>query len=208
MVTMSQLNQFDIVIRRKNSIAVAAVPQLGLYAKSENIQAALELLEKRQMELLQDLEIGAIDLDFITKHNRDSSRSTYMRTAAEFAIKTSIVVAILAAAVVLTGTFLAEQTDKMIQKARAVGLEYAAVGLEYAATVRNVRIGGREFWTRLEQGLEAAADPSNDISTEKKEKLIREIHAVADRWRPFATEVISAFSARPNESVPVSRPEQ
>src|SRR5205823_2307448 len=136
----SQLDQFDIVIRRKHSTAVAAVPQLGLYAKAENIQAAIELLDKRKLELLQDLEMGAIDLDLITRPGGDPSRRTYMQAAVEFAVKTSIVAVIIAAATVLAGTLLAAQTNKVIQNAKAVGLELTS-------TATNMRIGGRQFWT-------------------------------------------------------------
>ena len=54
------------------------------------------------------------------------------------------------------------------------------------------KIGGRDFWTKLELELENQADPKSDISPEKKRKIIAEIRTISDRWRPFVSEIRSA----------------
>lgn len=64
-----------------------------------------------------------------------------------------------------------------------------------SATLR----GGREFWAKLERELEAAADPKNDIPVEKKQKLLAEIRAISDRWRPFLVEVVSVVTDTSNQ---------
>src|SRR4051812_46277060 len=51
--------------------------------------------------------------------------------------------------------------------------------------------GGREFWAKFERELERLADPKNDIPAEKKAKLLAQVRAIADRWRPFVVEVVS-----------------
>ena len=44
---------------------------------------------------------------------------------------------------------------------------------------------GRPFWTKLEKELDHAAAPESDLPPEQKEKLLRDIHVIVARWRPF-----------------------
>lgn len=46
-------------------------------------------------------------------------------------------------------------------------------------------IGGRAFWSEVERKLDDLADPTNDLSVEKKQKIIRNIRTLSARWRPF-----------------------
>lgn len=46
-------------------------------------------------------------------------------------------------------------------------------------------VGGRRFWSKLEEELDRAAAPGSDLSAEKKEKLINNIRTIAARWRPL-----------------------
>jgi hypothetical protein len=54
-------------------------------------------------------------------------------------------------------------------------------------------IGGRQFWTKLEGELGNLADPRMDIPPEKKAKILSQIRAISDRWRPFLAEAASAI---------------
>ena len=57
--------------------------------------------------------------------------------------------------------------------------------------------GGRQFWTNLEQGLEKMADPSNEMSEERKQKLVSHIRVLVNRLRPFTAEVAPLFAPTP-----------
>lgn len=59
-----------------------------------------------------------------------------------------------------------------------------------------VKFQPRVFWPRLETQIEKAADPSQDLSPERKAKLMGAIRILVERWKPFLTEL----------SVDVSRP--
>ena len=50
---------------------------------------------------------------------------------------------------------------------------------------------GRPFWTKVERELDHAAAPESDLPPEKKEKLLRDIHVIVARWRPFLDAVSS-----------------
>ena len=52
---MNPLDKFEISIRRKSDKVTAAVPQLGLYATAADNHAALDALERKKVELLEDL---------------------------------------------------------------------------------------------------------------------------------------------------------
>jgi hypothetical protein len=97
-----------------------------------------------------------------------------------FLIKTVIVsVAIVLSAWILLGVLDDFVTRRMEQVERTVR----------AAT----SIGGRQFWTKLEAELDKLADPRMDLPPEKKAKILSQIRAVSDRWRPFLTEAAAAI---------------
>ena len=61
-------------------------------------------------------------------------------------------------------------------------------------TVRTATsIGGRQFWGKLEGELDKLADPRMDLPPEKKEKILSQIRAVSDRWRPFLLDAAAAI---------------
>jgi hypothetical protein len=60
-------------------------------------------------------------------------------------------------------------------------------------------LGGRQFWTKLEGELDKLADGRTDIPPEKKAKLLAQIKAVSDRWRPFLQEATAAIEGEANK---------
>ena len=58
--------------------------------------------------------------------------------------------------------------------------------------------GGKQFWGRIEQELDHAADASSDLPTEKKQKLINDVRVIVARWRPFIDAVQSELQNPPN----------
>ena len=61
---------------------------------------------------------------------------------------------------------------------------------------------GRAFWTRLEENIVQAADASNDLPPERKAKLLAAVRTLAERWRPFVSEITAAD---PNHSPPMQQ---
>jgi len=103
----------------------------------------------------------------------------------QFAIKTAIV----AAAIVLSGWILLDVLDGFVNR-RMQQLE---------VTIRSATaVGGRDFWTRLEQELDKQADPRADISPEKKRKILAQIKVISDRWRPFLSEAAASIAGEPS----------
>ena len=61
-------------------------------------------------------------------------------------------------------------------------------------TIFSGNMSAKTFWTVLERELERAADPKNDLPPEKKQKIVSDIRAASNKWRPFLTDALSAMS--------------
>jgi hypothetical protein len=58
--------------------------------------------------------------------------------------------------------------------------------------------GGPQFWGKIEQQLDRAADVSSDLPPEKKQKLINDVRVIVARWRPFIDAVQSEMQKPTN----------
>jgi hypothetical protein len=59
----------------------------------------------------------------------------------------------------------------------------------------NGKIGGSQFWAKIESELERAASSDKDLTPEKQEKLLANIRSIVARVRPFASEIAPLFSS-------------
>ena len=92
-----------------------------------------------------------------------------------FAIKTCIVSVIITACVL----YVADTAIETLQDS----VEHTVFRLR--EQLAQTPIGGRQFWSRIEEELDRAADPSSDLSPEKKQKIVRDVRLLVARWRPF-----------------------
>ena len=99
---------------------------------------------------------------------------------ARFAIKSAIVAVMILLVLAVSGAMLAKS------------IEATARGIA-GADLR----GGRQFWINVEQSLEKMADPSNEMSEERKQKLLSNIRVVVNRLRPFVAEIAPLFTPPP-----------
>ena len=104
-----------------------------------------------------------------------------LRPIGQFALKTAIV----AVAIVLSAWIMLDVLEGFVTR-RMEQLE---------TTIRSATvIGGRQFWTKLEEELDKIADPRTDISPEKKRKILSQIKVISDRWRPFLSEAAESIA--------------
>ena len=73
-------------------------------------------------------------------------------------------------------------------------------GAQAAAAEIRLATSGSQSLARLERALEWAADPSTELTSERRAKLISNIRTVSDRWRPILLEAQMLF-AGPGEPV-------
>ena len=98
---------------------------------------------------------------------------------AQFAVKTVIV----AAAIVVSAWIMLDVLDDFADRRMK----------QFEQSMRSATsLGGRQFWTKLENQLAELADPRADLPPEKKQRILSEIKVISDRWRPFLMEAAAA----------------
>ncbi len=60
-------------------------------------------------------------------------------------------------------------------------------------------VGGRAFWTKVEVQLDRLSDPKSDLAPEKKQKILKQIRIISERWRPFLDEAVKPLSESPSK---------
>src|SRR5262245_12380522 len=151
---MNALDDFDVVIRRKTTGIVAAVPELGLYATGTDVHSALEALERKKVSLANDLTAAEMSFEKLKRSaaapTTAAAGTSMWRDIGQFAIKVMIVIGLLAAGTIVTFNSLAARIDAQLNH----------VGFKLR-DLRDARIGGAEFWARAEAALARAADPQS-----------------------------------------------
>jgi hypothetical protein len=178
---MSNLDEFDTVIRRKGGAIIAAVPRLGLYAPGPDTASALAALEQKKTALVADIDAGLVDADLITKTEQVQLRSARATNVGVFALKTGIFIVLATLGALVAATLISAKLEAAIDRVR-----FAAESTFYQAVEQS-------FWTKIEGFIERAADPTKKPSPERKQKLEQSIRTLADRWRPIVTEALSVF---------------
>ena len=179
---MSVIDELDIVIRQKSGKVTAGIPQLGLYSKADDVHAAITALEQKRAAFLADLnEAGGLD-DLEVRHYNVSSAPQRRRSElGQFTLKALIIIGLITGAFILWAALLIPRIERVAENTEAKMQQYT-------------KVGGAQFWAKVEDELERAADPAHDIPPEKKRKLLSQIHVLVERWRPFVAEVAPLFA--------------
>ena len=175
----SDIDKLDIVIRPSDGQVVAGIPQIALYAKADSAAAALDILERKKAALKDDVAAAGIIKPL--QVGATSAAASATDGIGRFAIKAGIVAVMILLVLAVSGSMLASRIEAT---ARAI--------------VSNDLRGGRQFWINVEQGLERMADPSNELSEERKKKLVANIRVLVNRVRPFTAELAPLFAPPPS----------
>jgi hypothetical protein len=176
---MNPLDRFEISVRRKDDKITAAVPQLGLYATATDIHGALDALERKKAALLDDLTAaGELEnLSPVASANPVAPATSH--GLARFTLKVGIIVVLIATAIVITTNLLATK----IEATRAA----------WQTTLQeHSKIGGAEFWSKVEKGLDDLANPKSEMPEDRRQKILSDIRAIRDRWWPFIAAAMPA----------------
>jgi hypothetical protein len=104
---------------------------------------------------------------------------------AQFAIKTIIVTL----AITVSAWIILDQVFDRVNSALDQRIEQIRFEIHSAT-----KIGGRSFWASLEGVLDAAAAPGNDPPPEIKQKILRDLQILTDRWRPVLLDGMAILS--------------
>jgi hypothetical protein len=189
---MSRVDELDVVIRHKGGKVIAGIPQIGLYARGDDVNVALAALDARKKAFMADLE-DAGELELLEIENKPAvSRRGATRPAGDlghFAMKAGIVVCCVVAGFVISSVLIVSKVELAVENT--------------LNKVNSIKVSGAQFWSKVETELDRMASADNDLPEAKKQKLLTDIRAVATKWRPFVTELKSAL-ADPNSLPPQS----
>jgi hypothetical protein len=176
---MNPLDKFEISIRRKDGNIIAAAPQLGLYATASDIHGAIDALERKKAALLEDLTVAGEIEHLSPVAAADPVAPAVSQGLAQFTLKVAIVVVLVAVAIVIT-------TNLVATKIETTRVAWQATLQDYT------KIGGAQFWSKVEKGLDQLADPNSEMPEEKRQKILSNIRVLRDRWWPFIAEAVPA----------------
>jgi len=179
---MSRIDELDVIIRHKDGKVIAGIPQLSLYAKADDVHSAITALEQKRTAFFGDLaESGALDeLEVRNYFPRRASPRDHGGLG-QFTLKALIIVGLIAGAFILSAALLVPRIERIVENTEAKMQQYT-------------KVGGAQFWEKLERELGRAADPAYEIPPEKKRKLLSQIHVLVERWRPFMAEIAPLFA--------------
>ncbi|HEX4411542.1 MAG TPA: hypothetical protein VH206_22445 [Xanthobacteraceae bacterium] len=166
------LDDLDVVIRRRGGRYLASMPQVGLYATADTLPAAVESLDLKKKSLVTELTAADAFDQVDTTPVSAAAPVRVLPSLALFAAKGAIVVALVLIAVGYTRATIKTEIDRL----------------------QAPRIGGAMFWADMENSLHKAADPAADMPAAKKETLLADLHILVDRWRPFVREIGRLFN--------------
>src|SRR5262245_32172117 len=179
---MSRIDELDIVIRHKGGKVTAGIPQLGLYATADDVHAAITSLEQKRAAFLGDLsEAGGLDDLEVRHYNVRSAPPQRRSELGQFTLKALIIIGLIAGAFVLSAALVVPRIERFVENTEAKMQRYT-------------KVGGAQFWAKVESELERAVDPAHDMPPEKKRKLLSQIHILVERWRPFIAEIAPLFA--------------
>ena len=176
---MSPLDKFEISIRLRDDKITAAVPQLGLYATASEIHGALDALERKKAALLQDLTAAGEVENLSAVAVADPAVPAASQGLAQFALKVGIIVVLVAVAIVIT-------TNLVATKIEATRAAWQTTLQEHG------KIGGAQFWSKVENSLDDLANPKSEMPEDKRQKILSDIRVLRDRWWPFIAEAMPA----------------
>ena len=181
-VAMSHIDELDIVIRHKGAKVSAGIPQLALWATAGKAHAALTALEQKRAAFLADLaEAGGLD-DIEPRPYKVRSASQSPRgELRQFTLKALIIIGLIAGLFTLSGALLGARLERVVRETDEKMQQYT-------------KVGGAQFWEKMEHELDRAADPASDLPAEQKRKLLGQIHTVVERLRPFMAELAPLFA--------------
>jgi hypothetical protein len=190
---MRHVGELDIVIRHKGTKVCAGIPQLALWATAGDAHAAITALEQKRAAFLADAaEAGVLEDLEIRPYNVGYAPPPRRGELRYFAVKALIVIGLIAGLIAgitaLSAGLLAPKFEQL------VGTVERMVGNAQAKMQQYAKVGGASFWEKMEHELDRAADPASDLPAEQKRKLLAQIHAVVERWRPFMAEIAPLFA--------------
>jgi hypothetical protein len=188
-----------VLIERPDQI-VFWIQELGIYASGKDVASAYAALRQRYESVVADAQSAGM-LDELppplSTHQPVAATPSTAPGLKSFALKTGIVVVFLMGGLSLAGFALAGTVNRLVDRTThsiADTVHSVADTLQTASGNFGV-VGGKKFWTGVEEKLADLADPKNEIPVERRARIVAELQVLTARVKPFTDAFSPLFVA-------------
>jgi hypothetical protein len=177
------------------------IQELGICASGKDVASAHAALRQRYEAVIADAQSAGL-LDELPPPSDSHPSAAPTPSAASgiksFALKAGIVVVLLVGSLSLAGLALANTMNRLVDRTtRSVNELVDRTTHSIADTVQTTGVGGKQFWSAVENQLTKLADPKNEIPPERQARIVAELRVLTARVKPF-TDAISPIFAAPS----------
>jgi hypothetical protein len=105
-----------------------------------------------------------------------------------FAAKTLIVASVCTTSIIIAASFLTAYVGDAADRLGSL-----------------TKVGGAQFWNRLEADLGKAAAPDSGLSPEKQKQILEQLRLVSNKWKPFLSEAYTIITEPATAPPPTQR---
>jgi hypothetical protein len=163
---MPEFDDVYVLLRPKDGRFVAAIPPLHIYVQADSPQQAFDLLEQKRAQLKQDVrDFGEFE-DLRIQAQFTSAKNGGL---GQFAVKCAIALGMATIAISMAAALFIAALSPALQRLKPPN--------------------SRQLFASLEQQLHRAAQSSDGLTSERREKILSDLRVVVAKWRPFLDEI-------------------
>src|SRR5262249_37197630 len=112
---MSRIDELDVIIRHKGGKMIAGIPQLSMYAKADEVHAAITALEQKRPAFFGDLaESGALDDLEVRDYSPRRASPRDRGGLGQFTLKALIIIGLIAGAFILSAALVVPRIERIV----------------------------------------------------------------------------------------------
>jgi hypothetical protein len=157
---------YNIVVKKNKNQYIFFLKELSLIHTSKSLSKGYKEIEDKSIEIIENLKKNDLESHIPSKKNDENK---FNKEIKNFAIKAIIVSVSITFVLVFTSAKLFENINY---------------------TLDNTKIkAGKEFWAPLKENIISLADEGNNVDIESREKIIKSIKTIVDRYKPYVDEL-------------------
>jgi len=157
---------YNIVVKKNKNQYIFFLKELSLIHTSKSLSKGYKEIEDKSIEIIENLKKNDLESHIPSKKNDENKLNKEIKN---FAIKAIIVSVSITFVLVFTSAKLFENINYTLDNAKIKS--------------------GKEFWMPLKENIISLADEGNNVDIESREKIIKSIKNIVDRYKPYVDEL-------------------
>ena len=157
---------YNIVVKKNKNQYIFFLKELSLIHTSKSLSKGYKEIDDKRIEIIENLKKNDLESHIPSKKNDENKLNKEIKN---FAIKAIIVSVSITFVLVFTSAKLFENINYTLDNAKIKS--------------------GKEFWMPLKENIISLADEGNNVDIESREKIIKSIKNIVDRYKPYVDEL-------------------